>query len=278
MKRMSVGIFIYDNDFNRLNVSDGAVLVSELNGVPCKKVTYIPKPPWLNNSCIKYELNESNESNYLLNVSVGKLNNNLIQQLQKIKIGECKTLRDLYIIQESTEYKNCIQSIIKYLSRFNFDVKNMTQHSLYFCDESLCNNTFNKHDNEYLGMHLDSYERQMLNDRNKSRNRICINLGVQSRFLLFYRTPIMEMAKQIKSTSDNQNINEIYAKYMSLNIKEPIYRIEVKPFEFYIAPTESIIHDGSNWPSSSPDINLVFRGRFFYKKISIFTKLFNLIK
>jgi hypothetical protein len=272
---MSVGIFIYDNNFDRLKASGGAILVNELNGLPCKKVTYIPKSPWLNTGSIKYDVNESN---YLLNVSVGKLNKNLIHQLQKIKIGECKTLRDLSIIQESSEYKNCIQSIIKYLSRFNYDTTNMTQHSLYFCDKSLSNNTFNKHDNEYLGMHLDSYERQMLNERNKSRNRICINLGLQSRFLLFYRTPIMEMAKQIKNTSDNQNINEIYEKYMSLNIKEPIYRIEVKPFEFYIAPTESIIHDGSNWPSSSPDINLVFRGSFFYKKISIFTKLFNLIR
>lgn len=272
---MSVGIFIYDNDFDRLTVSDGAVLVNELNGLPCKKVTYIPKPPWLNANSIKYGVNESN---YLLNVSVGKLNNNLIQQLQKIKIGECKTLRDLYIIQESSEYKICIQSIIKHLSSFNYDGTKMTQHSLYFCDSSLWNNTFNKHDNEYLGMHLDSYERQMLNDRNKSRNRICINLGLQSRFLLFYRTPIMEMASQVNNTSDNQNINEIYGKYMSLNIKEPIYKIEVKPFEYYIAPTESIIHDGSNWPSSSPDINLVFRGSFFYKKTSIFTNLLNLIK
>ena len=272
---MSVGIFIYDNDFDRLTVSDGAVLVNELNGLPCKKVTYIPNPPWLNANSIKYGVNESN---YLLNVSVGKLNNNLIQQLQKIKIGECKTLRDLYTIQESSEYKICIQSIIKHLSSFNYDGTKMTQHSLYFCDSSLWNNTFNKHDNEYLGMHLDSYERQMLNDRNKSRNRICINLGLQSRFLLFYRTPIMEMARQVNNTSDNQNINEIYGKYMSLNIKEPIYKIEVKPFEYYIAPTESIIHDGSNWPSSSPDINLVFRGSFFHKKTSIFTNLLNLIK
>jgi|GEM_PF-6637467 len=272
---MSVGIFIYDNDFDRLTISDGAVLVNELNGLPCKKLTYIPKLPWLNASSVKCGVNESN---YLLNVSVGKLSSKLIQQLQEIKIGECKSLWDLHVIQESSKYKICVQSIIKHLSRFNNDVASMTQHSLYFCDMSLWNNTFNKHDNEYLGMHLDSYERQMLNDRNKSRNRICINLGLQSRFLLFYRTSIMEMARQINNTSDNQNINEIYEKYMSLNIKEPIYRIEVKPFEYYIAPTESIVHDGSNWPSTSPDINLVFRGNFFYKKTSIFTKMFNIIR
>lgn len=272
---MSVGIFIYDNDFDRLTVSDGAVLIDELNGLPCKKVSYIPKLPWLNTSNIKYGVNESN---YLINVSVGKLNNNLIQQLKKIKIGECKTLRDLYIIQESLEYKNCIESLIRNLSRFNYDAPNLTQHRLYFCDKTLGNNTFNKHDNEYLGMHLDSYEGQNLNDRNKTRNRICINLGLQSRFLLFYRTTIMEMAQQINNTSDNQNINEIYEKYMSLNVKEHVYRIEVKPFEYYIAPTEAIIHDGSNWPSSSPDINLVFRGRFFYKKTSIFARISNLIK
>jgi hypothetical protein len=272
---MSVGILFYDNDFERLTVSDGAVLVKELNGLPCKKVTYVPKTPWLNASKLKCEVNESN---YLLNVTVGKLNSKMIQQLQKLKIGECKTFQELYLIQESEAYKNCIDSLIKNLSKFNYDAQNLTQHRLYFCDKSLGNNTFNKYDNEYLGMHLDSYEGQKLNDRNKTRNRICINLGLNSRFLLFYRTPIIEMAQQINNTSDNQNINEIYEKYMGLNIKEPIYRIEVKPFEYYIAPTEAIIHDGSNLPSSSPDINLVFRGRFFYKPISIFTSFFNLIR
>jgi hypothetical protein len=272
---MLVGILLYDNDFDRLTVSDGAILVKELNGLPCKKVTYVPKTPWLNTSKLKLEVNKSN---YLLNVSVGKLNSKIIRSLQKLNIGECKSFQDVYSIQESPEYKNCIESLVKYLSRFNYDVRNLTQHRLYFCDKSLGNNTFNKHDNEYLGMHLDSYEGQKLNERNNTRNRICINLGLQSRFLLFYRTPIMEMAKQINNTSDNQNINEIYEKYMSLNIKEPIYRIEIKPFEYYIAPTEAIIHDGSNLPSSSPDINLVYRGSFFYKPISIFTSFFNLIK
>lgn len=272
---MSIGIFIYDNDFDRLTVSDGAVLVNELNGLPCKKTTYVPKLPWLTTSLIK---NELNESNYLLNVSVGKLNNYLIEQLQKLKLGECKTLRDLYLIQESSEYNNFIKLIIKYLSRRNYDVTNMTQHRLYFCHKSLVNNTFNNNDNEYLGMHLDSYEGQKLNDRNKTRNRICINLGLQSRFLLFYRTPVLEMARTINNTSDNQNINEIYGNYMRTHLKEPIYRIEVKPYEYYIAPTESIIHDGSNWPSSSPDINLVFRGRFSYKNLGIFTTFYNIFR
>lgn len=272
---MSVGIFIYDNDLNRLTVADGAVLVSELNGLPCKKDTYVPKTPWLKTDGIKHKINDSN---YLLNVSVGKLNNSLIRRLVKLKIEKCKTLRDLYLIQESSEYKNCTLSIIKYLSKFNNDVTSMTQHKLYFCDKSLGNNTFNKQDNEYLGMHLDSYEGQRLNNRNNTRNRICINLGLASRFLLFYRTPILEMARKINNTTDNQNINDIYKKYMALHYREPIYRIEVKPFEYYIAPTESIIHDGANWPSSVPDINLVFRGRFYYKKISTFKRLKQFLK
>jgi hypothetical protein len=85
------------------------------------------------------------------------------------------------------------------------------------------------------------------------------------------------MARKINNNSDFQNINDIYQKYMKVELEEPIYRVEVKPFEFYIAPTEAIIHDGSNYPSDRPDINLVFRGRFSYKPVSYFSTIFNLL-
>tara|TARA_B110001450_G_C17606506_1_gene475342 strand:+ start:242 stop:1057 length:816 start_codon:yes stop_codon:yes gene_type:complete len=267
MKTTTTGIFIYDNNFERVTVSDGAHLVDKLNGVDCKKKTYVPKTTWKNTTGTKYNVNKTN---YLLNVSVRSLNKKHVKQFQKFKISECKTLRDVNFIQESLEFKKCINSVKKHLTKYNREQTNIIQHRLYFSDKSLRNNTFNNHNKEYLGMHLDSYEGQKLNDRNNARNRICINLGLQSRFLLFYRTPILEMARKNNNITDNQNINEIYTKYMTVQEKEPIFRIEVKPFEYYIAPTENIIHDGSNWPSTSPDINLVFRGKFSYKKNSIF--------
>lgn len=272
---MKVGIFMYDDDFNRITVSKGAIIVNELNGLPCRKNTYVPKGNWQKSDDLDYGLNKSN---YLLNVSVNKLSNSLIGQLKKMDFQKCNTYRDIHFIQESSEYKNCTFSIIKHLSKFNEDGIRMTEHKLYFSNQSLKNNTFNAREKKYLGMHLDSYEGQRLSTRSISRNRICINLGQESRFLLFYRTPIIEMARKNLNTSDNQSINEIYRKYMSTHSDDLIYRLEVKPYEYYIAPTESIIHDGSNHPSNSPDITLVFRGRFFYKKSGILDRINNLLK
>lgn len=270
---MAIGINIYDNDFNRLTISNGAVLVKSLNGLSCQKETYVPKTPWLKlEDSDKYAINKSN---YLANVSIGILDQKLIKKIQKLKIDKCNSPRELHFIQESSKYNDCLKLLINHISKFNRDGNFMTQHRLYFSGMSLRNNTFNKQKNEYLGMHLDSYEGQLLESRHVTRNRICINLGLQSRYLLFYRTSIFEMAQKINNTTNNQNINDIYMRYMMLNSKEPIYRIEIKPFEYYIAPTESIIHDGSNWPSTSPDINLVFRGRFNYKKLSTFKILIN---
>ena len=38
----------------------------------------------------------------------------------------------------------------------------------------------------------------------------------------------------------------------------PIYRVRVEPGEFYLAPTQMIIHDGQTGPNY-PDTNLSFR-------------------
>ena len=82
MKSTTTGIFIYDNNFERVTVSDGAHLVDKLNGVDCKKKTYVPKTPWKNTTGSEYNVNKTN---YLLNVSVGLLNKKLIKQFQKLK-------------------------------------------------------------------------------------------------------------------------------------------------------------------------------------------------
>lgn len=42
----------------------------------------------------------------------------------------------------------------------------------------------------------------------------------------------------------------------------PILKIKQKPFEFYIAPTDNCIHDGSTFDNTELDITITYLGKF----------------
>jgi hypothetical protein len=166
-----------------------------------------------------------------------------------------------------------------YLSKFNLDGE-INSHGIFFGKPDLKNITFNGKENTYIGMHLDSWEQTNIEERKFARNRVCINIGKESRYFLFYRIPIDKMDGIIREKMHKTyDVNEIYKQYASLYPKTPIYRLEVKPFEAYVAPTEYIIHDGSSEGSSYPDINLTYRGKFApSQKTSLIDRLSAILK
>ena len=79
--------------------------------------------------------------------------------------------------------------------------------------------------------------------------------------------------------NNKYEINNIYKQFALSFPEYPVLRIKINPYEAYIAPTEFIIHDGSNINTKYPDINLVVRGYFQNKtKLNIFSLILKLIK
>lgn len=276
MNKIKVSLYIGNKD--RLTKSNGSYLALEINGIKCNEPTYIPKEPWS-------ELDEEDINNIIAtntkkynDISLIKLPNYLIKSFSRMRINNCINYNDIYYLQRSKKWELVIEKTQKYLSKWNLDNTTITPHQLYFGKPNLKNNTYNTVDNVYIGMHLDSWEGDHLNMRHNSRNRICINLGKQARYLLFYNISIIKMAERIDFDPIKKNdVNLIYKIFASKFPDVPIYRLKIEPNEAYIASTEFIIHDGSSWHSEFPDINLTFRGRFFIKKISVINKLFNFL-
>ncbi len=42
----------------------------------------------------------------------------------------------------------------------------------------------------------------------------------------------------------------------------PVLRLELKPFQYYIAPTDNFIHDGSTLGNKQIDLTIVYTGIF----------------
>jgi len=275
-----VCVNLLTGDSSRITKSNGCVEAETIEGIKCLEATFVPKEPWINLS--KYDINNlitKGEHKYT-DITLISLPRRIKKMFEKLNAENCININDIFYIQNSREFKNILQETIKYLSKNNIENSEITPHSIYFGKANLKNNTFNSKENVYIGMHLDSWEGKSINDRIFSRNRICINLGKESRYLLFYNISILQMASLMEIDVNNPrlDINSVYKTFAKHNKEIPIYRIEIKPYEAYVAPTEYIIHDGSSWNSMFPDINIVFRGKFFFKSFDVSKLIINLLK
>jgi predicted Zn-dependent protease with MMP-like domain len=120
---------------------------------------------------------------------------------------------------------------------------------------------------KFIGLHLDSWDKQPLRLRHRSRNRLCINLGREARYSLFVNLPLMQMFAHLGL----RDPEDIYADFRGLALghrfmmarpEYPAVRLRIEPGEAYILPTDNLIHDGSTTGTAHPDITMTFIGRF----------------
>jgi hypothetical protein len=71
------------------------------------------------------------------------------------------------------------------------------------------------------------------------------------------------MLKKKVSLNENDiniaNIPQIFFKYFS---DYPVLKIDLKPYQYYIAPTDNCFHDGSTLGNVNLDICLIYFGSF----------------
>jgi hypothetical protein len=119
--------------------------------------------------------------------------------------------------------------------------------------------TVDKRDNRRIGLHLDSWEACNFWERRFARNRISINVGNSVRRLLFMATPIEVVFRKLglRPRPDIYLVDQ--AINSTIDRIRPVYSLEVRPGEAYIAPTECIVHDASTIGSSDEDCSITIR-------------------
>lgn len=113
-------------------------------------------------------------------------------------------------------------------------------------------------DGSLSGMHVDSWDRRSLADRRRASNRLTVNVGTRSRYLLFVPRQVAGITEDMGRTSEEGW--DVSRAFLVQSGERRVYRLELKPGEAYIAPTENLIHDGSNLGSAEPDRALMMRG------------------
>ena len=112
---------------------------------------------------------------------------------------------------------------------------------------------------ERTGMHVDSWDGLDLDARRQASNRLALNLGDASRYLLFVPRQIVSMANLLAARRRETGLDLVQA-YFSSGCDDRIYRLEVRPGEYYVAPTENLLHDGSSLGMAGEDKVVMARG------------------
>jgi hypothetical protein len=137
----------------------------------------------------------------------------------------------------------------------------------YSREWGLVTTTLNPRTSQYIGLHLDSFYSHPLETRHLSPNRLCINTGSESRFLLFINLTLQQMHevlleqldKGIAHTWDETNVGNTFMRHFP---HYPVIKVLLQPGEAYIAPTENLIHDSTTEGMSAPDVTVTLLGAF----------------
>jgi tryptophan 7-halogenase len=125
--------------------------------------------------------------------------------------------------------------------------------------------TGDKFDAKRIGLHFDSWSQLHLAQRNEAPNRVCVNLGTESRRLLFVNLSaarILQVLREHGMDVATMPPTDVARLFMRLCPDYPVVSVEVRPGEAYVAPTENIIHDGSSEGMRSADVTFTSIGRF----------------
>ena len=279
---IAAGLKIYlDKQFkDRILLSAGVQRVGALNGIACKTPTYIPKKPWRIPTKEEIDILSATKSDLASHQTIGivKLPGKLAAKFRALDFCNCKNHYETGAISSTNEYKALSNETINYYEKFAGVRNSSVPHNIYLGEANLLNNTFNQREKTFIGLHLDSFERNS-ETRESARNRICINLGKDLRYLLFYNLQFDQMAEMcnMKKADRNGNPYEILHTFFERFNTYPVIKIQINPYEAYIAPTENIIHDGSTEGTKNLDINLAIRGYFkIPKSRNLFANIFKI--
>jgi hypothetical protein len=116
-----------------------------------------------------------------------------------------------------------------------------------------------------IGFHVDNWDDLPLPERARGRRRLCVNLGLRSRYLLFLRTPLSALVTSGKLSvkiPGNASPATLVRTHLRKNLKQLAARIRINPGEAYIVNADDVIHDGASEAPDAPDVALHFLGHF----------------
>ncbi|EKU99393.1 hypothetical protein Lepto7375DRAFT_1420 [Leptolyngbya sp. PCC 7375] len=200
-------------------------------------------------------------------VGIFKVTDSMLSPFENMGVSFAVTQQDCHFLWSQKGYRQAIENLNSQLSPFILSARNYKVHPLTVNAPGLRTVTYNREIRKYIGLHLDSWDKLPLSKRHTGTNRICLNLGFEDRYFLFVDLTLLEIAQRIDSQcpvsrkiSAASKSEWVRQQFFKQYPKYPMVKVRVAPGEAYIAPTESIIHDGCTLGKKFADVILTIRG------------------
>ncbi|MCB9268418.1 MAG: hypothetical protein H6561_02480 [Lewinellaceae bacterium] len=250
----------------RIELSQGTKLVTSLNGQPAAEHTYVPTQPWRKMTRGEAEMLLAKPDEILPYQSIGlwKMPAALIDAWKATGVHQATTEADILQVMNHPAYAPAVAGTETWALTFQRTPEPLITHRIACIPRNLETVTYNPREKRYLGLHLDSWEKQPLQELATTRNRLCINLGQSPRYFLFVNQEIHRL-QQICDLPQESRPRTLIQAFLERFPDYPVIRVCLQPFEAYIAPTENIIHDGSSMGQLYQDVQITIRSYFNVK-------------
>ena len=227
----------------------------------------VPRMPWqpiVHFDCLNNLLVGEGCSSYYNTVAIVKLSTRIEDYMSSVNFSEINVNSSLnhdFI----NEIVSSISVEVEKLNTCGYQVFN----AIAINKPGLHTVTFDHKESKYIGLHIDSFDKDHPWKRRFSSNRICINISTEDRYFVFINKTILSIVKEIEQLQPESipkethlDISKLAYYFAICKPHYPVVRVKCPPGYAYIAPTENIIHDGSSENQTQLDVSISFRGFF----------------
>jgi hypothetical protein len=196
-------------------------------------------------------------------VRVFKVPDSVLAPIRELGISSVSDPGHHQQIMEHEGYPAALMQIARYSALWARSVAGLQVLGTVFKPAGLTTVSFDADNHCYVGLHLDNWDRLPVERRHEARERININLGSQVRSLLFINLSLTQMATLCGLSGPAlTDYMRIGSTFMRQYPTYPVVRLNIRPGEAYLAPTENILHDGCTLDMPTQDVSLQILGHF----------------
>lgn len=115
---------------------------------------------------------------------------------------------------------------------------------------------------KYVGLHFDDFGDHAERSVALGSLRLCVNLGSHPRFFCFttvgFDEACAEMLIPQRRIQTGQKVTGLASQYC-IERHPRVYRLTIRPGQYYLAPTQNLIHDGQTHHEATRDVTLAMR-------------------
>lgn len=273
MLNLLEGIRVVDRGSTQFNkprawISPGTLKLHKLNfpEIPYDENAFVPLESWreLNYSeqRLLFDASSNGSLDKSTHIGIIHLSESTVAPLLDLGVAFAQTTEDCQLLSQHPDYQAAVTYLVEHLSSLCCAERHIVVHQVSVNAAGLPTVTYDQATQEFLGLHLDSWDKLPIEQRHLSTNRICINLGLEDRFLLFVNLTMMNMMHlvRIDSTVSQRSPASVRHAFLTQYPDYPVIKLRISPGEAYIAPTENMIHDGCTLGKQFFDVTLTIRG------------------